>query len=46
MKKSIKKRILDTMAAICLVFNVDWDTDFADDDYVLAHKEDKNGLLF
>lgn len=35
-------KILDTMAAICLLFDVDWDTDFEDDEYVLAMREKEN----
>lgn len=34
------KRVLDIMAAICLLFDIDWDTDFEDDEYV---KESNNG---
>ena len=30
------KKLLDAMAAICLVFGVDWEKDFGDDEYVLA----------
>lgn len=38
------KKILDIMAAICLLFDVDWDTDFEDDEYVVAmRKENNNG---
>lgn len=33
MSKGMRK-VLDIMAAICLVFDVDWDTDFIDDEYV------------
>ncbi len=32
------KKLLDVMAAICLVFNVDWEKDFGDDEYVLAYR--------
>ena len=41
------KRVLDTMAMICLVFNVNWDKDFGDDEYVIAmrkeERSDRNG---
>ena len=38
------KKVLDIMAAICLLFDVDWDTDFKDDEYVVAmRKENDNG---
>lgn len=32
------KKILDFMAAICLVFDVDWDKDFEDDDWVKENR--------
>lgn len=32
------EKILDIFAAICLAFNVDWDKEYEDDDYVLAVK--------
>lgn len=35
MCERVLKWILNTMAAICLVFNIDWETDFEDDEYVL-----------
>ena len=35
MCERVLKWILNTMAAICLVFNVDWETDFEDDEFVL-----------
>ena len=28
------KKLLDLMAAVCLVFGVDWDEDFGDDEFV------------
>ena len=31
----VLKWILNTMAAICLVFDVDWDEEFLDDEYVI-----------
>ena len=34
------KKVLDIMAAICLLFNVDWDTDFEDDEYVVACRKE------
>lgn len=39
------RKILNFMAAACLLFDVDWDTDFEDDEYVLAmrKKESNNG---
>lgn len=40
-KEVIMKKILDFMAAICLVFNVDWDKDFEDDEYVIACRENE-----
>lgn len=33
MSKGMRK-VLDIMAAICLVFDVDWDTDFEDDEFI------------
>lgn len=33
MRRALYK-ILDFMAAICLLFDVDWDTDFEDDEFV------------
>lgn len=36
------KKLLNVMAAICLLFNVDWDTDFEDDEYVVAYREKEN----
>lgn len=33
------RKILDVFAAICLAFNVDWDKEYKDDDYVIALKE-------
>ena len=35
------KKILDLMAAACLIFNVDWDRDFADDEYVVACRREE-----
>ena len=35
------KKVLDFMAAACLLFDVDWDTDFEDDEYVIAYREEK-----
>ena len=33
------KKVLDLMAAACLVFGVDWDRDFEDDEFVMACRE-------
>lgn len=38
MGKAMKK-ILDTMATICLLFNIDWDTEFGDDEIALQYRE-------
>ena len=35
------KKILDLMAAACLVFGTDWDRDFEDDEYVIACREER-----
>lgn len=39
MGKAMKK-VLDTMAAICLLFNVDWDEDFGDDEIAVQMREE------
>ena len=31
----MRKKILDFVAALCFCFDVDWDKDFADDEYCL-----------
>lgn len=41
MWKRLLKRVLDTMAIICLVFNVNWNEEFGDDEYVLAVREEE-----
>lgn len=33
------KHILDAFAMVCLAFNVDWDEEYGDDDYVVALRE-------
>lgn len=35
----MKKKILDAMAAFCLLFDVDWDTDFEDDAFVMERRK-------
>ena len=35
------KKILDFMAAACLLFDVDWSKDFEDDEYVVACRREK-----
>ena len=35
------EKILNLMAAACLVFNVDWSKDFADDEYVVACRREE-----
>ena len=37
----IMKKILNLMAAACLVFDVDWSKDFADDEYVVACRREE-----
>ena len=37
------KKLLDFMAAACLVFGVDWEKDFGDDEYVLAYRAMEQG---
>lgn len=37
----ILKKVLDFMAAACLVFDVDWDEDFQDDEYVCESRREK-----
>ena len=37
------KKLLDFMAAICLLFDVNWDEEFGDDEYVAMRKETRNG---
>lgn len=32
-------KVLNGFASICLAFNVDWDKEYEDDDYVVALKE-------
>jgi len=35
----LRRKILDFFASLCFVFNVDWDCDFADDEFCLERKE-------
>ena len=35
------KKVLDLMAAACLLFDVDWERDFEDDEYVIACRQEK-----
>ena len=35
------KKLLDFMAAVCLLFDVDWDTDFEDDEFVKECRKDE-----
>ncbi|MCR4893967.1 MAG: hypothetical protein K5911_04425 [Eubacteriales bacterium] len=37
------KKLLDFMAGVCLLFDVEWDKDFEDDEYVIAFREEKEG---
>jgi hypothetical protein len=37
------KKLLDVMAAVCLVFGVGWDEDFGDDEYVLKYRAREEG---
>lgn len=39
MGKAMKK-VLDTMAAICLLFNVDWETEFGDDEIAVQMRKE------
>ena len=32
------RTLLDLAAELCLLFNVDWDTDFEDDEFVEEHR--------
>ncbi len=35
------EKILNFMAAVCLLFNVDWSKDFEDDEYVVACRREE-----
>ena len=35
------KKLLDIMAAACLLFDVDWEEEFGDDAYVLACRREE-----
>lgn len=35
------KKVLDGMAAICLVFNVNWEEDFGDDEVAIAMRQEE-----
>ena len=35
------KKVLDLMAAACLLFDVDWEEEFGDDAYVIACREER-----
>lgn len=36
----ILKKVLDFMAATCLVFGVDWDEEYEDDEYVCESRRE------
>lgn len=38
---SLTKKVCDIMAEICLCFDVDWDKEFEDDEYVIAYRENE-----
>lgn len=38
---SALERICNFMAACCCLFNVDWDEDFQDDEYVIATRRER-----
>ena len=35
---ALLEKICNVMAAICLVFDVDWDEEFGDDEYVIQKR--------
>ena len=35
----MNKRFLDFIASLCLVFDVDWEEDYPDDEYVIAYRK-------
>ena len=37
--ESLKRKLLDFVASLCFCFDVNWDEDFADDEYCLERKE-------
>ncbi|GEM_PF-4070786 len=37
-KQKNKDRFYDFMASLCFVFDVDWDAEYPDDDYVIAYR--------
>lgn len=38
---SLLEKICNFMAAICLVFGVDWDEEFGDDEYVIQKRRNE-----
>ena len=39
--RSLIYRICDFMASACCVFDVDWDNDFDDDEYVIENRKEE-----
>ncbi len=40
----MSKKVLDFIAALCFCFDVDWDSDFADDEYCLERRKEPRSI--